>query len=124
MNLSWVHLENLKFFVFLGATEAEQIIGQNITLNLSLRIPYKNTKDNIQNTVDYGKVYECVANKISSIGRVYLLEFFIEQILDEIEKHFPKIREAKISVKKGYVPLTHFSGTVCMEVKRKFQHLN
>lgn len=118
MDLSWVHLENLKFFIFLGATEAEQMIGQNITLNLSICFPYTNTNDDLENTVDYGKVYECVANKIASIGRVKLLEYLIEQLLNEIQINFPNISKAKISITKGYVPLKNFSGTVCMEVER------
>jgi dihydroneopterin aldolase len=118
MDLSWVHLENLKFFIFLGATEAEQMIGQNITLNLSICFPYTNTNDDIKNTIDYGKVYECVANKIKSMRRVNLLEYLIEQILNEIQINYPNIHKAKISITKGYVPLKNFSGTVTMEVER------
>lgn len=120
MNLTWVHLENLKFFVFLGATEAEQMIGQNITLNLSLCIPYQNTQDMLPNTIDYGKVYECVVSKINAMQRVQLLEYLTEQILLEIHNKFPTIYRAKIVIEKGYVPLKNFSGTVRMETEKQF----
>lgn len=117
MNLTWIHLEKLKFFLFLGATKAEQMIGQNITLHLSLCIPYKNTNDKLENTLDYGKVYECVSEKISSLKRVQLLEYLVEQIFNEIHIKFPQIYSAKIIIEKGYVPLKNFSGTVRIETE-------
>jgi len=119
-NLCWIHLENLKFFLFLGATKAEQEIGQNITINLSLCIPYRKTDDNLDNTVDYGKVYDCLSAKIKSLKRVQLLEYLAEQILLELEVNFNKIHAVKIEIQKGYVPLKDFSGTSRIEVYREF----
>lgn len=120
MSLAWIHLENLKFFLYLGATKEEQSLGQNITLNLSLCIPYTNTDDKIENTVDYGAVYQFISEKIRSLNGVRLLEYFVEQLLEEIHTQFPKIKAAKIMVQKGYVPLKNFSGTSKIEVERKY----
>ena len=119
-NLAWIHLENLKFFTLLGATPEEQSIGQNITVNLSLCISYLGTQDKLSQTVDYGEVYQVLQKKLTTLSRVYLLEFLAEQILLEIEENFPKIYGAKVMIQKGYVPLKNFSGTSRIEAEKQF----
>lgn len=119
-DLAWIHLENLKFFLYLGATQEEQKIGQNITINLSLQVPYCNTKDNLKNTVDYGEVYCAMQTKLKQLHRVHLLEYLAEQLLQEIENKFPMVCAAKIVIKKGYVPLKDFSGTSKIEAHKQF----
>lgn len=119
-NCAWIHLENLKFFLYLGATPEEQSIGQNITIHLSLLIPYCNTNDELSHTVDYGKVYDVLCKKIEQMHKVQLLEYFVEQILNELQTQFSKIHAVKIVVQKGYIPLKNFSGTSKIEAYKQF----
>nr|BFD31283.1 hypothetical protein GTC16762_09010 [Pigmentibacter ruber] len=116
----WIHLNNIKTFLYLGANEFEEKIGQNITIKLSLKIKYEHTQDNLENTVDYGLVYEFVLQQIKSLNKVKLLEYLCEQLLNGIQNNFPNIYAAKISIEKGYVPLKHFTGYVVIEAEKDF----
>lgn len=116
----WIHITNIKSFIYLGANEFEAKIGQNITLNLSIKINYLDTQDDLENTVDYGSVCEHITQKIKSLNRVKLLEYLAEQLLNSIEEKFKNIIAAKISIKKGYVPLKEFPGKVKIEAFKNF----
>ncbi len=120
-NLCWIHLKNLKFFLYLGANPAEQMIGQNITLHLSIAFEYLNTQDKLENTLDYGKVFEYLQQEITNKTKIQLLEFLAEKILTGLNKNFPDIYSAKLRIEKGYVPLQNFTGSVEIEVEKKFK---
>lgn len=119
-NFCWIHLNNIKTFIYLGANEHEEKIGQNITLNLSLKLRYTNTDDELLNTVDYGKVCEFILHKIQASKKIKLLEYLAEQLINEIESNFSGIYAVKLSIEKGYVPLKNFTGNVVIEVQKDF----
>lgn len=116
----WIHITEIKTFLYLGANEYEEKIGQNITIHLSIKINYHNTHDKLENTVDYGAVYEHVIQKIKSLQKVKLLEFLVEELLNSIGKNFKNIVAAKISIEKGYVPLKEFTGKVRIEAQKNY----
>lgn len=120
LSYGWIHMQDLHFFLYLGVHEAEQSIGQNIIIHLSLKIPYENTRDKIENTVDYGSVYAYLEQKIKELNKTQLLEYLAEQILNGIGLDFPGIFAAKIVIQKGYLPLKNFTGTVKFEVEKSF----
>ena len=117
-NYCWIHIENLKMFLYLGANPHEKKIGQNITMNLSLSIPYNNTKDLLENTIDYGMVTQTIENELKKLEQVNLIEYLCEYILDCIGKNFMEVKAAKVTIQKGYVPLPHFTGTVRIEAEK------
>ena len=121
-NFCWIHLNNIKTFLYLGANEFEEKIGQNITINLSLKIKYEHTQDKLENTIDYGLVYEFILKYIERLNKVKLLEYLCEQLLNGIENNFPDILAAKISIEKGYVPLKHFTGHIFIEAEKEFSN--
>ena len=116
----WIHITEIKTFLYLGANEYEEKIGQNITINLSIKIKYHGTHDKLENTVDYGSVCEHIIYKIKLLERVKLLEFLAEQLLNSIGEKFKNIAAAKISIEKGYVPLKDFTGKVKIEAERNY----
>ncbi|MBX9837127.1 dihydroneopterin aldolase [Silvanigrella sp.] len=116
----WIHISEMKTFLYLGANEYEEKIGQNITINLSIKIKYNNTLDKLYNTVDYGAVCEHIIHKIKMLEKVKLLEFLAEQVLISIGENFKDIYAAKISIEKGYVPLKNFTGKVKIEAEKEF----
>ncbi len=119
-NTCWIHLQDIKFFLHLGVNAQEKIIGQNITLNLSLKINFEDTKDKVENTVDYGKVIEHIKNHILGLKEINLLEYLCEQILNSIGSQFTKIQAAKICIQKGYVPIQNYTGTVKIEAEKTY----
>lgn len=119
-NTCWIHLQDLRFFLYLGANPHEKKIGQNIKLNLSLKINYENTFDRLENTLDYGLVVEHIKNELTKLNNVNLLEYLCEQLLISIGDQFKAIKAAKITVEKGYVPLENYTGNVKIEAEKYF----
>jgi dihydroneopterin aldolase len=116
----WIHLQDLRFFLYLGANPHEKKIGQNIKIDLSLKINFENTDAKLENTVDYGSVVEHLENKLSTFKDINLLEYLCEQLLNSIGHKFKNIKAAKIVVQKGFVPLKNYTGTVKIEAEKNY----
>ncbi len=116
----WIHITEIKTFLYLGANEYEEKIGQNITISLSIKIKYHNTYDKLENTVNYGSLCEHIIQKIKLLERVKLLEFLAEQLLNSIGENFKNVAAARISIEKGYVPLKEFTGKVKIEAQKDY----
>ena len=121
LNTAWIHLNDLRFFLNLGANPHEKIIGQNIKINLSLEISYENTEDKLEKTLDYGLVVEYLRSEIQNLCHTNLLEYLCEQLLNRIGKKFLELKSAKIKIEKGYVPLKDYTGSVCIEAHKIFE---
>ena len=119
-DLCWIHIKDVFTFLYLGANPHEQKVGQNIRIDLSVQIPYRNTQDQLAHTVDYGVVIQRVQNFIEGLGRINLVEYLAEQVLDLIGLEFPNIRAAKLVLYKAFVPISHFTGSVAIEVFRQY----
>ncbi|MFZ9518932.1 MAG: dihydroneopterin aldolase [Silvanigrellaceae bacterium] len=120
--LCWIHIRDVYTFLYLGANPHEQKVGQNLKIDLSVQVPYRNTNDSLEKVVDYSKIIERVQSYIQGLGRVSLLEYLAEQLLDVIEIEFKGVRAARIVLYKAFVPLTHFTGSVAIDVSRQFHH--
>jgi dihydroneopterin aldolase len=120
-NLAWVHMKDLRFFLFLGANPHEKNIGQNIKIDLSLQINYEGTEDKLENTVDYGLVFEHIKNKIENLNEINLLEYLAENLINSIGEEFKGVLGIKISIEKGYAPLKHYTGLVRFEAEKFFK---
>jgi FolB domain-containing protein len=116
----WIHVKGMSAFLYLGANPHEQKVGQNIKINLSISIPYLNTHDDLEKTIDYGNVISDIQTFISSLESINLLEFLAEKILDRIGTIHKGVAQACITITKGYVPLTHFTGSVSIEAQRTY----
>jgi|GEM_PF-640646 len=116
----WIHIKDVYTFLHLGANPHEQRVGQNVRLDLSIRIPYRGTDDALARTVDYGKVIQRVQEFIAGLGQVNLLEYLAETILDLIGNEFPRVEAARLVIHKGFVPLPRFTGSVAIEAERNF----
>jgi FolB domain-containing protein len=117
----WIHINEIKTFLYIGANELEKRIGQNVTIHLSIKIKFLHTFDDLNQTVDYGDVIEHVIHKIKSLNRVRLVEYLAEQILNDLGEKFPKIAAAKLIIEKGYVPLKDFTGKIKIEAQRNYE---
>jgi dihydroneopterin aldolase len=120
--LCWIHIRDVYTFLYLGANPHEQKVGQNLKIDLSVRVPYRDTQDSLENVVDYSLIIERIQSYIQGLGRVSLLEFLAEQLLDVIEKEFKGVQAARIVLYKAFVPISHFTGSVAIEVERHFHN--
>lgn len=119
-DLCWIHIKDVYTFLYLGANPHERRVGQNVRLDLSVRIPFRGTDDELARTTDYGRIIERVQEFIEGLEEVNLLEYLAEQVLDLIGREFPTVRRAKLILHKGFVPLPHFTGSVAIEAERIF----
>ena len=120
LGFCWIHISEIKTFLYLGANEYEEKIGHNLTINLSIKVKYTNTNDSLDNTVDYGSVCEHIIQKIKLLHKVKLMEFLAEELLTSIGEKFKKILAARISIEKGFVPLKEFTGKVKIEAQKNY----
>ncbi len=120
-NFSWIHLNNMRYFIYLGANEYEKKIGQNIIIDLSLKIQYENTQDKLENTLDYGLIVSFLKEELERLNGTNLLEYLAEQLLIALGAKFQKLLGAKLMIQKGYAPLQNFTGTVKFEVEKNFK---
>ena len=116
----WIHIRDVYTFLYLGANPHEQKVGQNLKVDLSVQVPYRGTQDNLENVVDYSMIIERMQSSIEGFGRVNLLEYLAEQVLDVIQSEFKGVRAARLTLYKAFVPLSHFTGSVAIEVERTF----
>lgn len=119
-DMCWIHMHGLVFFTRVGANPAEKKIGQNLKINLSFQKKYLKTKDDLKNTLDYGNVYLFLEKKILELSEACLLEFVVEQILNDLSVQFEEISRARIVIEKGYVPIDSFAGKLSIEAERVY----
>jgi FolB domain-containing protein len=119
-NTCWIHIKDVYTFLHLGANPHEQKVGQNLKIDLSVQIPFLGTGDDLQKTVDYGVIIKRVQLHIEEMGKVALLEFLAESVLNLIGTEYPQVICAKIILQKAFVPLNHFTGTVSIEASRSY----
>lgn len=116
----WIHMRDMPFFTRVGALPAEKKIGQNLKINLSIQKKYRGTKDDLKNTLDYGNVYLFLERKMKELSEADLLEYVVEQILDNLGAEFEEVYCARIVVEKAYVPIDSFAGKLCIEAERNY----
>ncbi|MCH2310661.1 MAG: dihydroneopterin aldolase [SAR202 cluster bacterium] len=99
-------LNNMKFFAYHGVHPYEKKNGQNFIVDLELyadlSIPSKS--DNLNQTIDYSKVYETVKRIIEQDSK-NLLESLCEDISKTLLESF-KIDAVRIKIKKPDIKLS------------------
>lgn len=100
-----IQLENMEFYAYHGCYEQEQVVGNRFLVDLSLTTncdkPRKS--DNIEDALNYLKVYESV--QLEMDVRSNLLEHIAGRILDRLFNEFTQIEKATIKVRKMNPPL-------------------
>lgn len=98
-------LENMEFFAFHGCYEAEQIVGNKFTVNLTIEADLTKpaASDELNDALNYQKAYEIVKEQMNI--RSNLLENVAQRTLDELYSSFPEIKNAIIRVTKLHPPI-------------------
>jgi len=103
-------IEDLTFRAILGILEKERNEEQLIVVNV--QITYENKEDYI----DYKKVCELIQNQIMK-GKYRLIEDAIDDIVINLKRNFPQIKELYLSIKKSEILKNALVG---VEVLRKY----
>ncbi len=98
--MEYIELKGMLFHSFVGHFDEEKIIGNKISIDL--RIGIKKTKagktDNIDDAVDYVRVYELVEKEMKK--ECNLIENVAERITSKILKKFKKVEKVEVKVSK------------------------
>ncbi|MEG6585865.1 dihydroneopterin aldolase [Dendrosporobacter sp. 1207_IL3150] len=112
-------LSNLMFYGFHGVFEYEREQGQRFYLDIELMtdLSLAGKTDNLNDTVDYTKVYGCVKEIVENY-RFQLLEALAHKIADTILVRNSVIHEVKIRIRKPAVPIPGQIDFVQIEIVR------
>ena len=100
-----VLLEGMTFRAFHGCREDEKLNGNTFSVDFSGKfVSAAGKTDCLEDTVNYGKVYELVASVMDG-ERCNLLEVLASRIMEEVRAAFPQFLHIKVSVGKKNPPV-------------------
>lgn len=101
-----IELKGMQFYGHHGLFQEEKKLGQkfviDVTLHAALQVAGKS--DDMDNAIDYGKVYEEVRNIVTGPPR-NLIESVGEHIATSLLHKFSKVQKIEVSVKKPEAPI-------------------
>ncbi len=103
--MSIIELENMEFYSYHGCFKEEQVVGNHFTIDLSIKTDTSKAQisDNLQDTVNYQKVYSLVKREMENKSK--LLEHVAERILSSLLIEFESVESATIKVSKLNPPM-------------------
>ena len=100
-----IELEGMEFKAYHGCLEQEKVRGNVFTVDFSgeLDLSAAAESDNLADTLNYGEIYEIVAEEMSIPSE--LLENVAGRIVKAIEKNFPQLITFSVRVSKKRPPV-------------------
>ena len=104
-NIGIIELEGMEFKAYHGCLEQEKVRGNSFTVDFrgELDLSAAAESDNLDDTVNYGEIYEIVSDEMSIPSE--LLENVAGRIVKAIEKRFPQIVRFSVRVSKKKPPV-------------------
>lgn len=104
-NIGIIELEGMEFKAYHGCLEHEKVRGNLFTVDFhgELDLSAAASSDNLCDTLDYGEIYETVAEEMSIPSE--LLENVAGRIVRAIEKKYPQISSFSVRVSKRRPPV-------------------
>ncbi|BDU50982.1 dihydroneopterin aldolase [Haliovirga abyssi] len=111
-------IKNMRLYGYHGVLEEEKRIGQKffVDLEIYLDLEKASMSDNLNDTVNYAKIYEKV-EFINRNQKYDLIEKFAGDIAKEILK-YDKVKNVRVTVKKPEVPIPGQLDYVAVEIYR------
>ena len=100
-----IELEGMEFKAYHGCLEQEKVRGNSFTVDFrgEMDLYAAAESDNLNDTVNYGEIYEIVAEEMSIPSE--LLENVAGRIVKAIESRFPQFVSFSIRVSKKRPPV-------------------
>jgi dihydroneopterin aldolase len=102
-----ISLNGIKGFGYHGVFEDEAKNGQEFIVDLDIEcdLTRASSSDDLQDTVDYGKLADVVVEEITG-ARVQLIERLAGRIADRIKGEHPTIIQISVTVHKPKAPVS------------------
>lgn len=104
-NIGVIELEGMEFKAYHGCLEQEKVRGNVFTVDFrgELDLSAAAESDNLNDTLDYGEIYELVAEEMSVPSE--LLENVAGRIVKAVERRFPQLLAFSVRVSKKRPPV-------------------
>lgn len=114
-----IHLQEMVFYGYHGVHPEERKLGQRFVVNLEIATDPRLDAQirNLEDTVDYTRVYEEVRHTMET-KQFHLLENCGNEILDHVMANFPQILTARVRIRKPSVPINGSLSAVEVELER------
>lgn len=114
-----IFFNQMAFYAYHGVFAEENKLGQRflVDLELGLDLAPAAQGDDLNQTVDYGKVYQQVKAEVES-GPFALLETVAERIAGSLLANFP-VEEVKVRLTKPDPPIPGHYQSVGVEITRR-----
>ena len=100
-----IFLKNLRFYANHGVLSQEKLVGHSFIVSVKLECDFMKAalNDKVEDTVDYGKVFQLVKREMSV--RSKLMEHLALRIVTVLFNEFPTVNEVRISIMKENPPI-------------------
>jgi dihydroneopterin aldolase len=115
-----IRMSRMQFYAYHGVFPEESKLGARYLVDLELSLPLENAgrSDNLNDTIDYGAIYEKV--KAVVVGeRFNLIEALAERVASELMQTYTSINEVTVTVTKPDPPFPALFDGVAVELTRK-----
>ncbi|MGP4073757.1 dihydroneopterin aldolase [Piscibacillus sp. B03] len=115
-------LNGLMFYGYHGLFPEENKLGQRFTVDLELITDLKPSgrSDNMNDSIDYGQVYQVVQKVVESEARD-LVETVAEEVAQTLFEAFKKLDAVKVYIDKPGPPIPGYYKSVGIEIYRERQ---
>lgn len=102
---SYLFLNNLHFHAHHGVMPQEQLVGNEYTINLKVKVDISRAmlSDEVSDTVNYAEVFVCVKEEMNISSK--LLEHVAGRIIQRLFNEFPTIESIELRLAKRNPPM-------------------
>ncbi|MCQ2300149.1 MAG: dihydroneopterin aldolase [Bacteroidales bacterium] len=114
--MSYISIDNMKFYAYHGCFSEEQKIGTYFTVNVRMETDTTQAQksDDLSHTVNYLAVYQVVKREMMTPS--HLLECVADRIGNAILGEFPSVENVVVKVSKMNPPLGGQMESVSVEI--------
>jgi dihydroneopterin aldolase len=113
-----IALIGLEFFGRHGVRTEEGNLGARFVVDLELSLDLTDVPDRLDETVNYGDVYETVKHEVT-VSRFYLIEALANRIAERLLENHPRLDVVTVRVHKPHAPIQGVFRDVYTEVVRR-----
>lgn len=118
-----IRINNLKFHTKNGVHPEEKKFGQQIELDIELRLSLEaaGKTDDLQKTVNYGEINQLIAQQVNNHS-YNLMEALVSHLLDDIENAYAsQLNSIAITVRKYSVPMPGIFDNIEITMEREIK---
>ncbi|ATO55870.1 dihydroneopterin aldolase [Loigolactobacillus coryniformis subsp. coryniformis] len=115
-----IKINNIQVYTYNGVLPEENRLGQRLEIDVALTVPIERlgTKDQLNETVNYAKVYDSIVT-IAQTQQYQLIESLANHISQELLRQYQLVEAVQLRVRKYSVPIAGIFDNVEIEVQVK-----